>query len=522
MIERIIENWLTKSSERSYQLPFCYLLMQEGKTIIHLTRHCAMEHGKDIIAVDENGNVHAYQLKGVNGVRLKLSDWKEIQSQIFQLTNTPCSHPSIHSNEYHKSYLVVNGDIDEEVQHAITTQNNDWEKRGYPEYKLEVIVKGQILKMAFKVKEQFIPSEVSDFKSLLEFYLEDGIGFLDKGKFASLLIKMTDTKVLKSKNELRRLTTSTALLCSLATTSYSNKNNHVAVIEAWTIYIATILRLQEKFDDKLKSEYPEIDLANKIIITSLINLFEEIKDRNDFLDYSPPTDVFVFRHRTTIILGMIAYLGTISNEISANDIDEIIKKQFSNAMIWGESAIPFFISIYFFYIKNNKKDFGLSLLVSFVQTTIKAFFNDEIPFYDIYTSAEDSVIIQFSNELESNHVSQVSYVVETLLILSSQPELRNLVAEIWPNITRCIFCEFQFVNKSDFYLWRIEDGEEVSRHPDLTKSWKELIAESQKFNSDKIPESIKIYSFFLPLFLMVYPHRLNPEVLKWFINSPAA
>src|SRR5947207_5360327 len=130
MIEKIIENWLIKSSEKSYQLPFCFLLMQQGKTILHMTRHSAMEQGKDIIAVDARGQVYAYQLKGIEGRRLTISAWQEIINQIMQLVYTPCSHPSIRSKKHHKSYLVINGDIDEEVQHAITMQNLQWEQQG--------------------------------------------------------------------------------------------------------------------------------------------------------------------------------------------------------------------------------------------------------------------------------------------------------------------------------------------------------------------------------------------------------
>ncbi len=518
MIERIIENWLTKSSERSYQLPFCYLLMQEGKTVIHLTRHCSMEQGKDIIALDNTGMAHAYQLKGVNGGRLKMSGWQEIQNQILQLIHTPCSHPSIKFNEYHKSYLVINGDIDEDVQHAITIKNNDWEKRGFPQYKLEVIVKGEILAMAFKVREHFIPSEVYDFKSLLEFYLQDGIGFLDKEKFASLLLGITEKENLKSENEFKRLTTSTALLCSLATTSYSNQNNHFAIIEAWTIYISTILRFIEKHKKKLKSYEQEIELAQKIIITSLLNLFEEVRDKSDFLKGNVLTDAFIFKHRTTIILGMLAYLGTVNDEIPFSNLDSVIQKHFKDTIVWGEAAIPFFVSVYLFYKKYNQQSLALQVISSVVIRSIEAIASPDILFSDIYTSAEDSIIQQFHvDEKKGSQSPRISYILEPLLILISQPELRSLVQQIWPEVTRCIFTELKFESQIDYYLWRIENGVEIARNPELTKSWKDLLSEAKSFDISQIPEGFLYNPSFLHLFWMVYPHRLNSNILKWYI-----
>ena len=56
MLERVIENWLDKATELSYQIPYCYMLSAEGHTIIHLTRHGAMEMGKDIITIGPDGS----------------------------------------------------------------------------------------------------------------------------------------------------------------------------------------------------------------------------------------------------------------------------------------------------------------------------------------------------------------------------------------------------------------------------------------------------------------------------------
>ena len=55
MLERVIENWLDKATERSFQQPYCYILSADGHTIIHSTRHSAMELGKDIITINRHG-----------------------------------------------------------------------------------------------------------------------------------------------------------------------------------------------------------------------------------------------------------------------------------------------------------------------------------------------------------------------------------------------------------------------------------------------------------------------------------
>jgi hypothetical protein len=62
MNERLVEDWLAKANERSYQTPFAQSLLADGFEILRIG-HSAHEHGKDIIALDNAKKVHAYQLK---------------------------------------------------------------------------------------------------------------------------------------------------------------------------------------------------------------------------------------------------------------------------------------------------------------------------------------------------------------------------------------------------------------------------------------------------------------------------
>lgn len=55
MIEKLLENWLDSSTERSYQPVFVQMLTAKGYKVVHSTRHCALEFGKDILAIDLNG-----------------------------------------------------------------------------------------------------------------------------------------------------------------------------------------------------------------------------------------------------------------------------------------------------------------------------------------------------------------------------------------------------------------------------------------------------------------------------------
>ena len=146
MLERVIENWLDKASERSFQQCFCYMLSAEDHTIIHPTRHCTMEMGKDIITIGPDGIPCAFQLKTGD---ISYSKWtNEMVGQADQLVAVPIEHPSVNCDDHHRSYLVTNGNIVEEVSHAIKGRNRTWVKQGQSYFNLQTVVRGQLLKKA--------------------------------------------------------------------------------------------------------------------------------------------------------------------------------------------------------------------------------------------------------------------------------------------------------------------------------------------------------------------------------------
>jgi len=116
MLDRLVDNWLAKANERSFQRPFAHILADEGHTILHITRHCAMEGGKDILTLAPDGTPCAYQLKGAPTGKIKLSHWRsEIQTQALSLVTGKLVHPSVRGGKHHRSYLVTNGEFEEEV-----------------------------------------------------------------------------------------------------------------------------------------------------------------------------------------------------------------------------------------------------------------------------------------------------------------------------------------------------------------------------------------------------------------------
>jgi hypothetical protein len=522
MIDRILENWLDNASERSYQLPFCYLLMQQNKTVLHLTRHNAMEHGKDIIAVDEQGQLYVYQLKGVKGGKLKLSQWQTMIGQLTQMAVTPVMHPSANSDKHHLSYLVLNGEIEEEVASAIHAFNQDWRSKGFPQYSINTIVRGQILQWASAVKDQFIPSEFKDFKSLLEFFLDDGKGLLDKAKFTSLLHSIFISAPEGAAAQ-KRLISSGALLCSLGLSAYDESENHVAIIEGWMVYIAEVFRFATR--NHLASIFfqNEIDIANAIIEDAMGELLEEARPMRDLFVGSPLEDVFVFRHRTTIILGLLSDYGLRLSRKDTNhpkiaDIQTVIQKHQIDIALWGEAAIPYAVAIYWFWKKINQATKGIELLKIALYMFFEVPKRPDFVFTNYYLSAEDSVLLMNDANTQLEDIRQAvdtSHVAETIVHLLAINDQKETLQTTWAEICEFVYRDFRLVRDEDLFAWRSEEGTEVTRHQPPTVKWDDLVASANMTESDQIPRLLRDNIRFIALFMMVYPHRFGRNLSVW-------
>src|SRR4051812_28170888 len=128
MNERLVEDWLTKANERSYQTPFAQALLAEGMQVLRVG-HSAHEHGKDLIAIDPKGKVHAYQLKDGD---LDLKGFEKDFGQTTALVETQVEHPAIPGQPPHQAWLVISGQASIPVEDRIRTLNLQWRKRGCP------------------------------------------------------------------------------------------------------------------------------------------------------------------------------------------------------------------------------------------------------------------------------------------------------------------------------------------------------------------------------------------------------
>ena len=528
MLERIIENWLDNASERSFQQPYCYMLSAEGHTIIHSTRHTAMEMGKDIITIAPDGIPCAFQLKNGN---ISLAKWRnEVNPQIDALVCGQIPHPSVDTSEHHRSYLVTNGRIEEEVSREIDDKNRGWANQGLPGFHLETIVRGELFEKAKRLGIDLWPSELTEVKTLLEMFLENGKGILPKEKLASLFESLfsLDNEVAPSKQHCRRVIASAALLCAVATSSFSNENNHVAEIEAWMLYIAYVFAVVERWDLSANIYENELKIAKQSIYDSLANLCDEIKDRDDFLEGDPFADSYVYRVRVTWVLGLMSIyaLWRRKDEIDTNETDDFLRdfcKEKQHLLeLWGEAAMPQFLAFFWYFRKINATmgpNIFLCRLISEIcrrnGPNSRTFLAH--PYYeadDILPHLLAPILGPGQDSLEETFIGN-SYTLEGLVHLFVRRNWKQNMKALWPGVSKLASVSFKPQNPWDFYRWRSKSGKRSDVYPEPTQEWADLKALSFESEGVCIPPTIKNDPILVLLFLCVYPHRMNAEIMRW-------
>lgn len=551
MIERVVENWLTEATERTYEVAFCYMLTHKGYSVVHLTRHCSMELGKDVIATAPDGTPCAFQLKGGG---LSLSEWRDdVSRQVDDLVMGELAHPAVRSDQEHIPYLVTNGYIQEEVQRVIEDRNRGWEDRGYEP--LRVWNKAHLLDWATDLGSELWPTELGDVNQLIELHLSNGKQPFPKAKHASLL---EASLPLESENDpstasCRRSLASGALLTALAVAPYSEEENHVAEIEAWTVYSAYVMALAERWSLDESDYERELTLAKRAVLNSLSRLVEEVYEREYYFEGRGALDGPFYSVRLTWVISMLSVFGLFRKskehgevEISLREesafefdedafIGEFCNQHSSELELWGEAAVPQFLAYYWYWRSVDASRRPMQIVGSLVRTISESnhprnqpglpspYYEavDVLPYYvdsELRDVLDDHLRVEESPLPES--FSGYSFSLEGLFLLLVDKLYRQNAEHAWPGVSKIIFSRYIPDERWKLYRWRNQEAGEVRNEmPQKTRSWSELRERATNPDIESIPSLLREEPWFALLFLVVYPHRINTDYLLWLDSA---
>lgn len=547
MYERLLEGWLDSASERSYQGPFCQVLAAQGYAVLHSTRHAPIEFGKDVIAVAPDGVPCAYQLKGNPGSRLTHAQYREIAPQLLELATQSIVFPGRPPGP-HRSYLVTNGNVDEEVQRAIDDVNRNFAERGSAS-RIEIIARGQLLAW-FKERADFWPSEIPELHRMFKLLASNGNEQPPFELLHDLLVPILLLDRPEGEKagvaEVRRRITSAALILSVCMRAFSQRQNHYAVVSAWVLYVTYATAACERYGhDVATLAGPSVAIATDTVLRALFDLAEEASRREHHIEGNPLVDVAVYRGRRALVVGLLSTLWLWCERDGAwpvpemkENVESFISRARSEMELWGEAAIPQHLAHYW-YSRATDGTIGPDVLLSALlqaTTRIQKEGENHLTLLSPYYSLEDvrrhqlAVVTRATPDpLEDDKPRAASFFAEALFHLLVRTGLKMTSKQVWPDLTKIAHEGLAPEHPWGFCLWRTEKGTASTSILTYEEQWANVVEQARCIGTPEVPPFLRERPALLLLFAIVCPHRATPNVVRylgrvfnqsWFIPDP--
>lgn len=522
---KAIENWLTNTNELGYQLPFCQLLLNEGKRLIHISKHNAFEQGKDIIAKDREGVTHVYQLKGGN---ISLSIWRNIvKAEIEELIELSVIHPSVNKSDPFIPYLVTNGYLEDTVRTQIDNLNNGkWKSTP-----LKVIVLGELLANFIEWSYEFTPKEIANYKIFLDLYFADGTELVDEIQIARLLesiLLLQDSNSL-TKIQRKRNIGASVLLAGYAMSPLKVTGNYIALIQLLTLLGSYILATAEKFELAENAWRPSFELVWSELYENIKRLEEEMSTNGlkDLYQSMWDGEIAPYRRHTAmgyLIAGKLAQLLKKDDEWSSLNNTELLIELVKTPVIAGETSLLSFVFLDQ-YLNKLKSDGNEVYLVLALEAILlfngrKSPIGLPCPYYGIESAIKMNLGLLEEDEIQEQFVCR-SFLLDSIIQLLARRNRRDVLQTFWREISYIQMERFEPDELWKNYLWRNKDGLNVSEFPHATASWASLCSQAEEEDENSVPKLLRKLPFFIPLFLLVYPHRARPNTLKYLSTAIA-
>lgn len=524
VVERAIEGWLSSASETSFEIPFRQILTSRGYTVLHKTRHQAMELGKDIIAIDPDGRLCAFQLKGTTADRITLAKWRsDVQPQVQDLVMGEVTHPSVKQGTSHQAYIVTNKDLDEPVWHSIRGWNAGQTSRRQPT--LQVIVGGQLLQWAKEASQSYWPVALEDTRLFLELHLARGNGQMPIEQLLKLLSVTLpiDADETPAAEKFRRAATGAALMCSFAIAPFAEQANHYAEIEAWTVFVALVLSIAERWSLPESAWGPTVAVGMDAIEGSLALLADEALRAETFVEGDELVDYPFIRARRSLLAAIVSCFVLWNGFNGQNDPEttararEFVQANGRDLALWGEAAVAQRLITYWFMMRTTPTHEPYAYLSRVAKAVAQAAHPEARGLASPYYRVQDRVqhMIDPSGPMSGDNFRGQSYTLKSLLHLCARSNYKQDMSRIWPAASYAAFEEVTFEDAWRFLLWRSDTGCSVTEVPPMRMSWSELRDAASDGSGSELPRRLLKFPHFALVFLLVFPHRLTPSFTRW-------
>ncbi len=453
MKERLVDDWLTRINERGYQTAFGQVLAAQGFSILRIG-HSAYEHGKDVLAVAPNGEIHCYQLKDGD---IDIGAFEHDFGQISALVQARPSHPSLPADYIYRPFLVTNGLFTDPALDRILHHNLGWEKLGFSRLELH---DGRWLHRHFTdLSLDFWPTSPPDVRQFRRLYLVDGRGDLDSETFARFMGSLLPPDL--SRRELERHAAAVNIFASYILGEFYRQNDHWSVFRAWTMTAAAIACASERSGGANDAVNASFTLARDAAREALGALAAECQDENAFKPTHLEWDEYT-RVRNAVAMGAWAAWCLLYPEDrgKARACISMLERFVRDGRLgfWGESCLPFVCALSWLAEREGEVGQAKRLWEGWLQAIVSQQQRQSPnPLPDAYTSAEDA-LLKIADSLSDNEpkrrVATSSYSLLPLVLLLVNRNYKSELETNWKAISQVTLTVFKPDDKAGYLEWR--------------------------------------------------------------------
>jgi hypothetical protein len=340
--ERLLESWLDNQTERRYQPAFIQMLVSEGWTVLHNTRHSPIELGKDVIARDPTGVLHCFQLKGNPGSRVTKSEAASLLEQFHELLRLPPGPEFLkRPQEKHVAVFVTNGEIDEEARLLFERAGTACGQPGIAASSYELWSRGKVLSMARPALRVW-PTTIDATRLILNLLAGDGREPPVPADISSIMASLLPPAGATSPAKTSALS-GMLVVAEIIKQRWYEKENHQALHAVTVLSCIAALPLVDT-----KKRLRMIEGYARLALEHCSELLAEAKEKNFEAnrvwtegDILGEIDVMWERRRLVADCAAVAMLGghDLSPELRsyATDLVTCVTHQL---MLWGQAQIP--------------------------------------------------------------------------------------------------------------------------------------------------------------------------------------
>lgn len=356
------------------------------------------------------------------------------------------------------------------------------------------------------------------------------MGRIDEARFCRLLediLRLEDQGLPAA--ERQRNITAAILYGSYILQSFYAAANHVGCLHSLTLLYAAILCAAERYELDRKKYRQSLDLLDREI-ARLGALLEEELVRGGLQVMQNPVwdgDLGVFRRQLAVDYFVAYKLHQLlqgDQGWRSTDVEAVLEWIRIATVFWGEGATPGY-ALRFWLLScldpARRHDFTEFLYTPLAIVARANGRRAEDGVASPYYRQEFVLRVQYGIENAGFDESFAgrAYTAWPLVELLARYNRRDVLTELWRDLTYISNVDFVAATPSDVFRWRNAIGREDSSFPPQTQSQAELREQSVSIDDGRIPESLRARIHFAPLFLLTFPHRFSKDLVKFADGS---